>query len=268
MGDKLIDFCEEATPTPANDTNEEECHDFPQPLVTEKIIFCVDALLLSKEDNSNTVIYNLLKSYFVLKKKICVKVPEFECLIIGSGDTIVHFNINSAKDIQSALKFVDNVKYDEEKNSLELDNVFGNIAPLVELPDPECHDKCIPPNWVYHVIWLFGRNIFVPTMTNSNPFDFVMGSPYFALDILYVYDNTLKNNCCEEISHSLFSLNQNGKGYFLNARYNDCAKIYSCFAQFLGHPLIRSSQIRAKFSVIDLGPQSESENCKENDGDN
>lgn len=265
MGDNLLDFEEVSVPTSEENSNFQETSTFPQALVTEKIIFCVDVLLLAKKDNSNTVIYNLLKSYFTIKKKICVKPPEFECLLVANGDTIVHFNIHSVKDIQSALKFVDNIKYEEEKKSLELDRVFNYLASIVELPDPEYYKECIPPNWVYHVIWLFGRNLYIPTMANTNPFDFLMMSPYFALDILYVYDNTLKNNCSDDISHVLVDLNENRKGYFLTARYNDCSKMYSNFAQFLGHPLIRSPQTKAKFSILDLGPQPQSNENKEGD---
>lgn len=252
MSDQLVEIGEEALPSVNKAGDGEVVRDFPETLVTEKIIFCVDILLTTKEDDSVVNLLKLLYSFFHLKNKLSVKPPEFEFLLLVNNNKIISSIINCKKDIHSALKYFDSVSYTEEKEPVQIDEVLNTIAVKVNFPDIESQEN-IPPDYCYHVVWLFGRNLFLPTMTTTNSFDFLMMSPYFALDILYIYDNTIKDNCCREIAHALLGLNENGSGYFTHSKYNDIHNIYSCMSQFLGHPLFRSPQVKSKFNIFELG---------------
>lgn len=232
--------------------------------VTEKVIFCVDKFLLINNVNGmplGTEIFNMLRSYFFLKKKLNVKPVEFELFIIINNDNIMSYSINSQKDILTALESLKYVEKTEETEPFDFDKLFTELAVKLPLPDPSSCSESLPPPFVYHAILLFGHNKFVPIMGDTNAFDYFMMTPYFALDVLYVYDNNPKKNQCEQISEALACLNENNKGYYFSAYKGDINEQYSAFTRFLGHPLIRFPQNKVKFNIEQLGPANDDDNA-------
>lgn len=247
-----------------NEVAEESSHHMESPHVSVKevVIFCIDKFVLLNHVNGEPLgmeIHNMLRSYLNIKKKISVKQVEFEILFIIGNKQIIRTPIIQIRDIQIALSAMKSIHRSDECEPFNFDRLFTELAENIQLPDPNFCTEVLPPPVVYHAILLFGHNKYVPVMEDTNAFDYLMMTPYFALDILYIYDNQLKRNRCDQISQALTCLNENNRGYYFPANKFEIDDQYSYFAQFLGHPLIRRPQSKAKFNIDSLGPSGDDE---------
>lgn len=226
--------------------------------VTEKIIFCIDAMVLwnfQHDEESYKDFVCILNLYIETKRRIRVKPVDFKCLFFYNKDKVVETEINSADDFREVVINMKSKMLEGETVSFDFNVVFSTLAKMVQLPHPVVCSKSLPPPHVYHCVMLFGHNCNIPVMKQTNAFYFLIKSPFFTFDMVYIYNNFIEENICDMIGHALYSLYDVLNGYFFPVSYVNSEKQFKVFAQLLGHPLMRQPQERARFNWRELTTQ-------------
>ncbi|KAL0274858.1 UNVERIFIED_CONTAM: hypothetical protein PYX00_002891 [Menopon gallinae] len=229
--------------------------------VTEKIIFCIDAMVLIsalEEEDLFNELYDMLVLYIEMKRKISVESVEFQCMLFYDNKKYFEIVINDVKHLRQVFMNLKQKDVERETGAFDFNVVFSSLAKIVHLPHPAVCSKSLPPPHVYHCVMLFGHNCNVPVMKQTNAFDFLIQSPFFTFDMVYIYNNLIEGNICDVIGHALYSLYDVVNGYFFPVSYVNVDKQYKVFAQLLGHPLIRQPQDRARFNLKELIAQENS----------
>lgn len=217
--------------------------------VPEKVVICIDNYLLRRQSNNSLI--SLLRIFRNSKEKISVQPVEFSYLFFDKGESekeikpkLEHFH--SEKDFQTIFRaYTEEI---DETQPCDLGVIFQALVENFKLPDASFFSDERPPPFVIHVVLIFGRNLFVPKLSEPNCAFFFAKNPFFTLDVLYLHDG-LQQNKQTKITAALQVIAKTCSGYFQSVDRNKVNEIQSVLNEFLGHPLLRSPQDSAIYKI-------------------
>jgi len=213
--------------------------------VDQKIILCVDVTLNFRGSRR---LSHILNSFLNCKNFTAVRNLEVDMLVFNNDSVHYYEKIDHNK------KHIDDILCErscrEERGPVNLSEIFDAIARRVRLPDDVVYSLELPPPKVVHILFLFGRNMFTPTLKEPNSYYFLMDNPFLSLDIVYVCRRDVPKNRVDKIGQALQNILDHKKCYFFQVdRTKDSSEFLKALVRCSGHPLLRPSQKDANYDL-------------------
>ncbi|XP_065156525.1 BRISC and BRCA1-A complex member 1-like [Atheta coriaria] len=220
----------------------------------EKIIIVYDSaidevstgFLMNNEKICPTVMLKRSLRFFLYNKQLIDPRHEFALVVID--DNSVVWLKDFTCHIDTIINALDEISACETEDILVLDNLFKLIGTKVKMPEIK-ENFNVPPPYVVRVLFTYGRSYTMPKLDYQLQEVFsLVSSPYFTFDILMTHEMPSTTNNCIKIFKDLQQIDCKGFAYFFPVG-RSAAQLHLCIAKLLGHPLQRSVQRLADYTI-------------------